>query len=103
MAGSLLASLAAAGVVERAGPRRAVLRVTTRFLAHAEGTAGRLRTLGRVDDRATVLEVALATWDGYHNAAHGGARILADLLGDREQFGNVFPVFAAMDGHIVAA
>lgn len=94
MAQNLLASLVTAGVVERAGPRgRAHLRVSPRFMAHAEGTVGRLRIQGHVPDARGVLQAALMTWDGLHVDPWAGAGFLERLLADRDQWGALRPVF----------
>ncbi len=81
---NLLASLHALGIVERTGLR---LRVTPRFLAHAEGTAGRLHLLGQ-PQRA--LDVALASWGP---VPEGAATVVADLMDRHDQWGMVHPVF----------
>ena len=91
---SLLTRLALAGVVERAGPRRSVLRVTPRFLAHAEGTAGRLRMLGLLGTPQDILESALETWGDLAVAPRRGAHYLAELMSDRDQMASLQPFLA---------
>ena len=90
---NVLASLASAGILERAGSRR-TLRVTPRFLAHAEGTAGRLRLLGHPDP-ALVLREALGSWDAYRHDLADGTTALMGFLADHDQFGALRPVFNA--------
>jgi hypothetical protein len=80
MAGSVLAALLSAGIIERAGAMR-TLRLTARFLAHAEGTAGRLRVICRIDDRSAAIETALATWVELHAQPDHAASIVMDLFG----------------------
>lgn len=89
----LLTRLALAGIVERAGPRRSVLRVTPRFLAHAEGTAGRLRMLG-LGTPHNVLQTALETWGDASLAPRRGADYLLELMRDRDQMGTLLPFLA---------
>lgn len=94
MGQSILAHLVAAGIVERAGARgRAHLRVTPRFMAHAEGTRGRLRMQGQETAGLRLLEHAVGTWDDLCVDPRAGARMLQQLLGDREQWGTLRPVF----------
>lgn len=91
---TLLSALAAAGVLERPGSRRgAFLRVTPRFLAHAEAYAARLRGLGRPHDPASVLDASLATWDNYVGDSRQGALLLVEFLDGHGQFGSLQPVF----------
>lgn len=97
MGSNLLAALAAAGILERTGPGRAVLRASPRFLAHAEGTAGRLRLQGRSTGAEAALEAALVTWDGYRHSPLAGARFLREFLEERNQLGAVVPVFPALE------
>src|ERR1044072_2760882 len=74
-----LSALASAGVLERCSSRgRAYLRVTPRFLAHAEDASARLRLQGRHTGPSTALASALLSWDGYDHDQ--GALVLADLL-----------------------
>jgi len=96
MASNLLASLALAGILERSGRGRVVLRVAPRFLAHAEGTAGRLRLQRRGTD-LDALEAALATWDEYHHEPRAGAVFLLGLLEERDQLGALRPAFPPLD------
>lgn len=91
MAGSLLANLTSAGVIERAGRGRAVLRVTPRFMAHVERTAA-MRHLARSD----ALELALATWSD--PTPGGAASIVASLL---EEAGSA--LFGPSVGRCIAA
>lgn len=101
---TILSALAAAGVLERPGSRRgAFLRVTPRFLAHAEETSNRLRLLGRAHDPATVLDAALAAWDDYGHDPHQGAALLVDFLDGRSQLGALQPVFPALEAFVPAA
>ncbi len=102
MAQNLLASLALAGVLQRAPAARG-LRVTHRFLAHAEGTAGRFRTLGLTGDECDVLAAALSTWDDFRQDPRAGAALLRDMLADRDQLGALRPVFPGLDTFSAAA
>ncbi len=95
MAPNLLASLAVARIIERTGRGRSVLRITPRFLAHAEGTAQ-----GH-EDQAEVLCRALQTWDGYHHDPRAGAAFLRDALAD--QLGNLCPAFPSIESFRAAA
>jgi hypothetical protein len=93
-----LSALASAGVLERCSGRgRAYLRVTPRFLAHAEDAAARLRLQGRADGAAGVLSLALLAWDGYEHDPHQGALVLVELLEERGQLGAIRPVFPLLD------
>lgn len=69
---NLLAALAAAGVLERAGRPRTVLRIAPRFLAHAQAAAR--ATTGRLG--AAALETALGTWDEFRHDPRAGALLL---------------------------
>lgn len=94
----VLASLALNGIVERSGPRKAVLRVTPRFLAHAEGTAGRLRLQAPAASQDEVLEAALLSWDGFGHDARLAAQVLARMIDDHwgmPLFGTLDPFAAA--------
>lgn len=102
MAQNLLAALALAGVLQRAPGARG-LRVTHRFLAHAEGTAGRFRMLGLAGDESDVLANALSTWDDYRQDPRAGAGLLRDMLADRDQLGSLRPVFPAIESFSAAA
>ncbi len=102
MAQNLLAALALAGILQRAPGARG-LRVTHRFLAHAEGTAGRYRTLGLTGDESDVLTAALSTWDDYRQDPRAGAQLLRDMLADRDQLGAIRPVFPAIESFMAAA
>ena len=101
---SLLSALAAASVVERApGRHGSHLRVSPRFLAFAEGTAGRLRLQGRGSGPEQTLEVALQAWDEFAGDARRAAMLLAGMLADGHQLGLVQPVFPSLDAYAVAA
>jgi hypothetical protein len=103
-AATLLSALSAAGVLERPSSRRgAFLRVTPRFLDHAERTAARLRLTGRPAQPASVLDAALATWDDYRHDPHQGALLLVDFLDGRSQLGGLQPVFPALEAFSAAA
>ncbi len=102
MAQNLLAALALAGILQRApGARR--LRVNPRFLAHAEGTAGRYRTLGLTGDEYDVLAAALGTWDDFRQDPRAAASMLREMLADRDQLGALRPVFPAIETFSAAA
>jgi hypothetical protein len=95
---SPLSALASAGVLERCSGRgRAYLRVTPRFLAHAEDAAARLRLQGRATSPAGTLATALLAWDGYDHDPHSGALLLVDLLEERGQLGALRPVFPLLE------
>jgi hypothetical protein len=103
-ASTLLSGLSAAGVLERPGSRRgAFLRVTPRFLDHAEATAARMRMTGRGASPAVVLHAALAGWDDYRQDPYQGALLLVDFLDGRGQLGNLQPVFPALEHFAQAA
>lgn len=86
MAGSILAHLTVAGVIERAGRGRSVLRVTPRFRAHLERTTATRHVTG---DAA--LEIALATWS---DPTPGGAvTLLASILDDQDAMSVIGPAF----------
>lgn len=93
MAPNLIASLAVAGIIERAGRGRSVLRITPRFLAHAHGAA-------RHPADSEALCRALKTWDGYHHDPRAGAAFLRDVLSD--QLGLLRPAFPALDSFAAA-
>lgn len=76
MAGSILANLTMAGVIERAGRGRATLRITPRFLAHVEQTAAMRHLAGR-----DALETALATWS---DPTPGGAAPVVEAILDTQ-------------------
>lgn len=93
-----LSALAAAGVLERCSSRgRAYLRVTPRFLAHAEDASARLRLQGRLTGPSGALVSALLSWDGYDHDPHQGALVLVDLLEERGQLGALRPVFPLLE------
>ncbi len=101
MAANLLSALASAAVLERCANRDAsFLRVTPRFLSHAEETGLRLRMNGTASHSthpAHVLAAALATWDDFHRDPNQGATMLVDLLEARGQLGALRPVFPALE------
>lgn len=100
----LLSALSMAGVLERPSSRRgAFLRVSPRFLDHAEATAARLRQHGRATAPANVLQAALASWDDYRHDPQQGALLLEDFLDGRSQFGALQPVFPALEAFAPAA
>ncbi|MEA3203877.1 MAG: hypothetical protein QOI63_1557 [Thermoplasmata archaeon] len=99
-----MADLTRCGVLEQSRGRGAsTLRVTPRFLAHAEEAAARLFQEARFLGVAHALETALSTWDGYDHAVRPAALFLVDFLGEREQFGGLRPVFPALEQFAVAA
>jgi hypothetical protein len=98
-----MATLTRCGVLEQSRGRGAsTLRVTPRFLAHAEETAARLFQQARFMGVTHALETALASWDGIHDV-RPAALFLADFLGEREQFGGLRPVFPALEQFSAAA
>lgn len=100
----LLSALSGAGVLERPSSRRgAFLRVSPRFLDHAESTAARLRMQGGPVAPAAVLQQALANWDDYRHDPSQGALLLVDFLDGRSQFGALQPVFPALEAFAPAA
>jgi hypothetical protein len=93
-----LSALAAAGVLERCSTRgRVFLRVTPRFLAHAEDASARLRLQGRHAGPSGALASALLSWDGYDHDPHQGALLLAEFLAERGQLGALRPVFPLLE------
>jgi hypothetical protein len=99
-----LATLTRCGVLEQSRGRGAcTLRVSPRFLAHAEETAARLFEQARFLGVAHALETALSSWDGYDHAVRPAALFLADFLGEREQMGSLCPVFPVLEQFAVAA
>lgn len=94
---NLLSSLAQAGVLERCHRRGAYLRVTHRFLDHAEATAARLKLQGRHAGASGTLAQALLAWDAYEADPHQGALVLVDLLEERGQLGALRPVFPLLE------
>lgn len=89
MSSALLGHLAAHGIIERAGPRRTTLRVTPRFLAHAEGTAGRHHVLHGAIDPRRALKDAIETWGGLGVAADLAVATLYELMDARGQWGRL--------------
>src|SRR5438270_12725939 len=99
-----MSSLTQSGILEQSRGRGAcTLRVSPRFLAHAEETAARLFQQARFLGVAHALEAALASWDGYDHAVRPAALFLADFLDNRDQMGNLRPVFPALEQFAVAA
>ncbi|MFO1535244.1 MAG: hypothetical protein ABR586_06220 [Thermoplasmatota archaeon] len=99
-----MAALTRCGVLEQSRGRGAcTLRVSPRFLAHAEATSARLAQQGRLLGVTHALEAALAAWDGYEHAVRPAALFLTDFLGERDQFGGLRPVFPALEQFSVAA
>lgn len=99
-----LAALTRCGVLEQSRGRGAcVLRVSPRFLAHAEATAARLSQQGRLMGVQHALESALSTWDDTDDDMRPAAGFLADFLGQRDQFGGLRPVFPSLEHFAVAA
>ena len=92
----LLAALVAAGVLERRPGRpaaRSYLRVSPRFLAHAEAVAARSLAHARGLGETAVVCAALAAWDEFAGDPWKAAAVLTDLLEAREQWGRLRPVF----------
>lgn len=101
---SLLSALTRCGILEQSRRRGAVaLRVSPRFLAHAETTAARLFDQARFLGVAHALESALLAWDGSPPDVRQAALLLARFLDEREQFGALRPVFPALEQFAVAA
>ena len=95
---NLLAQLTQADVLERChGRGRTYLRVTPRFLAHAEVQAARLKLQGRHTGPTTALAQALLTWDAYEHDPQQAALVLVDLLEERGQLGALRPVFPLLE------
>jgi hypothetical protein len=93
-----LSNLAHAGVLERCHGRGGTfLRVTPRFLAHAESAAARLKLQGRHTGPSSALASALLAWDGYDHDPQQGALVLVDLLEERGQLGALRPVFPLLE------
>lgn len=98
-----LSRLYSAGVLERGGARVGrILRVSPRFLAHAEATAAQRGATSHPDIEQT-LEAALAIWDEFNGDVNDGARLLRDLLEERGQLGALRPVFPALERFAPAA
>ena len=99
-----LATLVHAGILERAPSRAGSrLRVTPRFLAHAEDAAGRLALHGYAAAPSLALERAISTWDAAPHDAVREAAFLREFLGDRGQFGALQPVFPAIESYARAS
>lgn len=95
---NLLAQLTQADVLERChGRGRTFLRVTPRFLAHAEESAARLKLAGRHTGPSAALAQALLTWDDFQHDPHQAALVLVDLLEERGQLGSLRPVFPLLE------
>lgn len=99
MGRTVLSQLADAGVLER----RATLRVSRRFLDHAEATDARLRAQGRWMGPAVSLQAALGTWDDYLHDVRHGALALWEFMAEHHQAGSLQPVFPALEGFAVPA
>jgi hypothetical protein len=103
-----MALLTRSGILEQSrGPasksRNPVLRVSPRFLAHAEAISARLAQQGRHLGIAHALESALSSWDDYRHDVRPAALFLAEFLGEREQFGALRPVFPSLEQFTAAA
>ncbi|MEA3144286.1 MAG: hypothetical protein QOG31_1610 [Thermoplasmata archaeon] len=99
-----MAALTRCGVLEQSRGRGAcTLRVSPRFLAHAEATAARLFQQGRFMGVAHTLETALTAWDGSPPDVRHVAHFLAQFLDEREQMGGLRPVFPALEQFSAAA
>jgi hypothetical protein len=99
-----MAALTRCGVLEQSRGRGAcTLRVSPRFLAHAEETAARLFQQARFLGVAHALETALSAWDGYEHDVRPAAAFLVEFLGEREQFGGLRPVFPVLEQFTAAA
>jgi hypothetical protein len=100
----LLSALCGAGILERTSARQGpYLRVTPRFLSHAETTAARLRLQGRPNDPCSTLASALLEWDEYQHDPQQGALVLVDLLDERDQLGSLRPVFPGLEQFVQVA
>lgn len=104
---TLLSAMCSAAVLERtpgrSGRSGTYLRVTPRFLAHAEESSSRLSTNGRSTTPAAALAFALSAWDEYRHDPHSGALLLVDLLEERGQLGLLRPVFPMLEQFAQAA
>jgi hypothetical protein len=103
-----MALLTRSGILEQSrGPTsktsNPTLRVSPRFLAHAESTSARLAQQGRLMGIAHALETALSSWDDYKHDVRPAALFLTEFLGEREQFGALRPVFPSLEQFSAAA
>jgi len=103
-----MALLTRSGILEQSRGRttsssQPTLRVSPRFLAHAEQTSARLAQQGRHLGVAHALEAALSAWDDYHHDVRSAALFLADFLGERDQMGSLRPVFPSLEQFAIAA
>jgi hypothetical protein len=98
---NLLSVLTQADILERCpgrgDTRGTYLRVTPRFLAHAESAAARLKLQGRHTGPTAALANALLSWDAYEHDPNQGALELVDLLEERGQLGALRPVFPLLE------
>lgn len=94
---SPLPGLVRSGVVLRTGGR---LRVSGRFLAHAERAVAQA-TLRGAPDLTLALESALRA-SGHRADVPESARFIADFLAERGQLGTLRPVFGAFPTGVVA-
>ena len=101
---TLLSALCSAAILERPSGRRGTyLRVTPRFLAHAEAHESILVLQGRATTPAAAFASALASWDEYHQDPYAGAQLLVELLEERGQLGLLRPVFPMLETFAQAA
>jgi hypothetical protein len=104
MASSPLSTLTRCGILEHSrGRATAALRVSPRFLSHAETTAARLLQEARFLGVAHALEAALSSWDDYPHDVRPAALFLAEFLDGRDQLGALQPVFPVLEGFGAAA
>ena len=89
---SPLAHLVQDGVLVRTAGR---LRVSSRYLAHAERAAAQASLHGSPPVLSSALESALRT-HGYGGDIPTAARYLAEFLAERGQMGALQPVFGTM-------
>jgi hypothetical protein len=75
------------GIVEQRG---GLTRITARFLAHAEGTAGRMKLLNPAAPLTEVINMALYAWNPKLTSNSGD---LLEFMQDRGQMG-VMPMYA---------
>jgi hypothetical protein len=99
-----MALLTRSGILEQSRGRSTLtLRVSPRFLAHAEQTSARLAQQGRHLGIAHALETALSAWDDYRHDVRPAALFLAEFLNEREQMGGLRPVFPSLEHFALAA
>jgi hypothetical protein len=95
---TLLSALCAAGVLERTPARGGTyLRVSPRFLAHAEASSSRLRVQGLPATPGASLSTALTSWDGFTQDPLAAADLLLEILEARNQLGGLRPVFPMLE------